>query len=246
MERGIEEIGFVEHAYQFVEAKHLLEPWVNEYASERTDDFVRLVLGLKAEGLPVKLGVETDFIRGREHTIETYLQAYPWDYIIGSVHWDFRADGAFPFDLPDVIWPEEQVEGIYSRYFDLVLEAASSGLFDTIGHIDVVKTAGQRPITSYAPLLEEVIRSIARNGICMELNSSGMRKPSGEMFPTDDALRFACQAGVPVTLGSDAHWSNDSGFMIKEALGKLASAGYTSVMRFSQRKPCSAPIRDIT
>ena len=241
---GIQEIGLVEHGHRFLEARHLLDiPWVDQYCTERTEHFVNLVLSLKAEGYPVRLGIEMDYLRGREEATRRYLQDYPWDFVIGSVHWDLEPGGtAFPFDHLEVTWPWEEVHSIYLRYFRLVDEAVSSGLFDILGHLDVVKAAGQRPSLPYDELLRNALERVRRAGMCLEFSSAGLRKPAGETYPPRWCLAVARNLGIPVVTASDAHYPSEAGFMVPDLASVLKEAGYTSITRWEGRMPSQSEL----
>jgi len=70
-ERGIDEIGFTEHIYYFEQTRGL---WDQQYMVERCahdlDRYVGAVTAAKERGLPVKLGLEVDYVAGRERMID--------------------------------------------------------------------------------------------------------------------------------------------------------------------------------
>ncbi len=45
--------------------------------------------------IDIRVGLEGDYIEGYEADIERIIQAYPWDYVIGSVHF-FWVNGTLP------------------------------------------------------------------------------------------------------------------------------------------------------
>lgn len=118
-ERGITNLGFSEHGYRFKQFKEILyNPWIERRQTEDVKEYVNLVLKAKKQGLPVKLGVELDFVPGKEKKIENFIQSYPWDYVIGSIHWIED----WGFDLPEMKekWDHEKVIDIYHRYFSII------------------------------------------------------------------------------------------------------------------------------
>ncbi|HEY8449261.1 MAG TPA: PHP domain-containing protein, partial [Bacillota bacterium] len=141
--RGIDEIGFTEHAYNFVEAAPLLNR--PQYVAERSsgfaiDDYVRLIDEAKRRGLPVKLGIEMDYIEERERDIAAFLAEYPWDFVIGSVHWI----GDWPFDIDPASWEGRDVATAYRDYFERAERAIRCRLFDVFAHPDLIKIFGHR------------------------------------------------------------------------------------------------------
>src|SRR3954467_11621592 len=87
-ERGVDEIGITEHVYYFRETRDF---WAVPYQLERSradlDPYCDSVLEAKRRGLPVKLGLEVDWVPERADELAQLLEPYPWDYLIGSVHW---------------------------------------------------------------------------------------------------------------------------------------------------------------
>src|SRR3954467_15857855 len=134
---GVDEIGFTEHVYYFKQTRTL---WTVPYQSERCvydlDAYVDAVAKARARGLPVKLGLEVDFVPGREDETRSLLAPYPWDYLLGSVHFlgELGVDGAEP-RLLDVVGVEEA----WRLYFETLGAAARSRLFDALSHPDLVK-----------------------------------------------------------------------------------------------------------
>src|SRR5262249_48886875 len=140
-EAGVDEIGFTEHVYYFTQTRAL---WTVPYQIERClydlDMYVGAVLQARERGLPVKLGLEVDYVRGRENETRELLAPYPWDYLLGSVHFidGFGVDGA-----PRLV-DEVGVEETWRRYFEVLALAARSGLFDSLSHPDLAKVFGDR------------------------------------------------------------------------------------------------------
>jgi histidinol-phosphatase (PHP family) len=233
-ERGLDEIGFTEHVYYFVQTRGL---WDQQYMLERCvhdlDRYVAAVMQAKERGLPVKLGLEVDYAAGREPELADLLAAYPWDYLLGSVHY---VDG-FPVDqepgLVEKLGPNEA----WRRYFVWLRNAARSGLFDSLAHPDLAKHHGPRPHPETVQWLhEETADAIEAAGVCIEVSSAGLYKPVGELYP-DPPLLEACQArGVPITLASDAHVPQNVGRDIDRAIGLARGAGYETVTVFDRRE----------
>src|SRR6185312_4356464 len=119
--------------------------WALEYQTERCvydlDAYVDAVVEAKRQGLPVKLGLEVDYLGGRQHELDAILSAYPWDYLLGSVHW---VDGLAIDALPG-IWELETVEYAWELYFTALAELARSGCVDVLAHPDLPKIFGHRP-----------------------------------------------------------------------------------------------------
>ena len=238
--RGVDEIGFTEHAYYFEQTRPL---WNEQYMLERCahdlDRYVGAVLEAKERGLPVKLGLEVDYITGRERETADVLAPYPWDFLLGSVHY---VDG-FPVDqepgLVEKLGPHEA----WRRYFVWLRNAARSGLFDTLAHPDLVKHHGARADAEAVQWLhEETADAIEAAGVCLEISSAGLHKPVGELYP-DRPLLEACRArNVPITLASDAHVPENVGRDLDRVVELARSAGYETLTVFEGRGRRQEPL----
>ena len=232
--RGVDEIGFTEHVYYFRETRSL---WTVPYHVERCaydlSDYVTAVEDAKAQGLPVKLGIEVDYVRGREEETHDLLAPYPWDFVLGSVHF---VDGLGIDGKPRLL-DEVGVDETWRRYFDELAAGARSGIFDSLAHPDVVKIWGVRPeAIEYGPLLN------ALDGVCLEVSTAGLRKPVGELYPDPELLRAAHARGAPITLASDAHVPSLVGEDFDQALELARSAGYSTVTVFEGRHGRQEPL----
>jgi histidinol-phosphatase (PHP family) len=226
---GIDEIGFTEHVYYFRRTRSL---WSVPYHIERCvyelEPYVEAVVGARDRGLPVKLGLEVDYVPGREEETRELLSPYPWDYLLGSIHY---IDGLGVDDEPRLL-DAVGVEETWRRYFDTLSAAARSGLFDSLSHPDLVKIFGMRPRSfDYG----EVSDAIAESGVAIEVSTAGLRKPVGELYPHPDFLAACRSRGVPVTMGSDAHVPALVGRDFDHARELLHSAGYETITIFDAR-----------
>ena len=232
--RGVDEIGFSEHVYYFRETRPL---WTVPYHVERCvydlEPYVEAVVEAKHRGLPVKLGIEVDYVRGLEEETRALLAPYPWDFVLGSVHF---VDGLGIDGRPRLL-DTVGVEETWRRYFEELAAAARSGLFDVLAHPDVVKIWGERPAAvDYSTLLA------ALDGVCLEVSSAGLRKPVGELYPDPALLRAAREQGVPITLASDAHVPRLVGEDFDRALALARDAGYDTVTVFDGRVGRQEPL----
>ncbi len=251
--RGLTEIGFSEHPHRFRECRAMypprgaVAPWVDAQCTERLETYVRLIEEARRAGLPVKMGVEWDFIPGYEAELERLLRMYPWDYAIGSVHWLPPQDGGgvwWGFDTPQQAgeWETRDVLQAYRRYFRLIVQAAETGFFDIIGHADVIKVFGYRPSADISDLYAAAAAAFARAGACAEINTAGWRKPVGEIYPARPLLDACHRAGVPTLINSDAHVPEDVGRDFDRAAAFAREAGYTHVATFAARKRTMVPL----
>jgi histidinol-phosphatase (PHP family) len=231
---GVDEIGMSEHVYYFRQTRDL---WHVPYHVERCvydiDAYVQAVLGAKQRGLPVKLGLEVDYEPGREQETRELLEQYPWDYLLGSVHF---IDGLGVDGEPRLL-DAVGVEEAWRRYFGLLGAAARSGLFDSLSHPDLVKIFGQRPGRGLIDeLYGEIADAVAESDVAIEVSTAGLRKPVGELYPDPELLAEFRSRGVRVTLASDAHMPALVGRDFGLARELLRSAGYDTITVFDRRQ----------
>lgn len=237
IERGIGEIGFSDHSPMPPGYDPNFRMTVEQYP-----EYVEKVMRARAAfpDTSIKLGLEADFHPGTEDFVYNVTNEFDFDYIIGSVHYI----GDWGFDNPDNIhrYRNDRMYETYEQYFDLVAGAARSGLFDIVGHIDVIKKFGHRPDRPYDDLLRRALEAVRAAGMAIEVNTSGLRVAAKEIYPSRRLLEIAHALGVPVTLGSDAHRPSHVGEDFDSAVALVKSVGYTQVMRYAQRRAQAAPL----
>lgn len=229
---GLEEIGFSDHA-PFV---HMRDPGVT-MGIEQLPDYYRMIEDVRKEfqgTLRIKVAIEADFIPGYEDKTKAILDDYPYDYVIGSVH--FIND--WGFDNPDEReqWNEQDVNQVYREYFDLLRQTAQSGMYDIMAHVDLVKKFGNRPTEDMTDEIRKTARVFKECGVAVEINTSGAYKPANEMYPALDHLKIYCEAGIPLTFGSDAHDPDHVGRDFDKAVDLARAAGFSEYILFKDRK----------
>jgi histidinol-phosphatase (PHP family) len=237
-ERGIDELGVSEHVHRFTQALDVwTHPWYRHWAVDDLDRYCEFV---RAE-TDLKLGIEMDFLPGREDRIANMLDGHEWDYVVGSVH--FLHDEAV--DLGEGRWAEFGVwrsgkpDEVWARYFETLGEAARTGLYDILAHPDLVKVWGQGapvPDGDLRRFYELAMDGIAESDVTIEVSTAGLRKPVGEIYPAGDFLAMCLEAGRPVALSSDAHLPQQVGFEYERAVQWLRAAGVEQVAVFNRRR----------
>ena len=256
--RGATEVGFVEHLYRCVESQAALGQWWKRDANPRLvaemegimareldmslDRYVEAILDAKGRGLPVKLGLEIDFEPGTEQRVMELIAPYPWDYLVGSVHWI----GAWWFMRPSgaAEYARRGVRRAFEEYFELTTALAQTGMVDSIGHVDVIKVAGLIPDGSLRHLWEPVVEATAASGMAVEISSQGLLRAVKEIYPAPAFLALFQAAGVPITLGSDAHAPDESAFGYDVIVQAARDAGYIDYLRFDRRQRLLTPLPD--
>ncbi len=232
---GLKEIGMSDHSpmpNDYDKAWRMDRSEMSGYLSE-----VECVREACKGQLDVRIGLEADFHPGTEHYVEEMIASYPWDYVIGSVHYI----GDWGFDNPDTIdiWQEWNVEDAYCAYFDLVTRSAESRMFDIIGHPDLIKKFGHRPPENSLRILdaeERMLQAVLASGAALEISSAGLRKPVGEIYPHERIVKRAAALGIPFAFGSDAHSPAEVGHGMDACLSMLSACGVQEIASFKARK----------
>ena len=223
---GLREIGFSDHVTFFDAA------WSAN--RQRLHEMVEAVAAVhqKSSAVTVKLGAEMDFIPGKEAQVAAMIENLPLDYVIGSVHF---MDG-WNFDTTPNDYAGKDFNKLYNDYFLLIQDAARSGLFDIIGHADLIKKFSVYPTFPMEDIYEKTATIFKQSGIVVEVNTSGLNKPCREIYPSHAFLKELKRQKVPVTLGSDAHTAEGVGQYFNHAVGLLKHVGYTHVVQFTKRR----------
>jgi len=240
-ERGIQELGVAEHIYRFHDALDVWDhPLWRQFAADDLDEYVAFV----REDTDLRLGIEADFIPGREDRMGALLERHRWDYVLGSVH--FVREHAVDMAGAHDIWGRgESPDRIWSRYFEWVARAALTGQFDIMAHPDLVKYWGggrPAPDRDLRFYYEPAIEAFAEAGVAVEVSTAGLRKPAGEIYPSRDFLEMALDAGLPLALSSDAHEPQNLGYEYERALELLDELGVKELCVFEGRTRRLEPI----
>jgi len=232
-EAGVAELGVSEHVYRFSQALDLWRhPFWEEQARDDLDAYCEFV-----RSTSLRLGIECDFVAGREDRTANLLDARDFDYVVGSVH--FIRGGAVDHEGWDVWDGEGDPDAVWRRYFETLAEAARSGLFDVLAHPDLVKVWGRaRPGPARDPRFyyEPAVEAIAETGIAVEVSTAGLRKPVGEIYPDPAFADMCVDAGAVFTLSSDAHVPEQVGYGYERALEFLDRLGIRQICVFEGRR----------
>lgn len=225
-------MGFSDHA-----------PLVSHRDSKITMDFDQLPTYLQMiekiqkqfhKEMTIKIALEADFIPGYEQKTKNIIEGYPYDYIIGSVH--FIRTWGFDDPAQRETWSSKDINQVYHDYYQLLRQSAQSGMFQIIGHCDLVKKFGHRATDNMFDEVRKTAKVFKDSGVAIEINTAGLRKPVKEMYPSLDCLKIYCQAGVPLTFGSDAHAPSEVGMDFNKAFELARTAGFKEYLIFKQRK----------
>lgn len=224
--KDLAEIGFTDHITLVPVdwcVKEIDYPVMKENLKSLCNDF--------SEDVQVRFGIEVDYFPNREEELRQIISYFPVDYVIGSVHFL----GNWNFDTDQSYYGKWSNDELYRMYFETVQMAAKSGLFDIIGHFDLIKKFQCWPENDQSHLYAQTLKIIKEANVVLELNTSGLDRPCTEFFPNRKILEMACKIGIPVTLGSDAHRPDQVARHFEEAIDMLKGVGYTKIVRFRNR-----------
>lgn len=233
--RGLAEYGISDHAPQQPEPFdnwRMLAEKLPEYY-----DWVDRARAHAGDRMEVIAGMECDWLPGNERWIEDLAGRYEWDYLIGSIHYLVGKGDMWDFDNPAWLgrWAETDVELAWEKYWEEYTVMARSGLFDFLGHPDLIKKFGYRPSGDLKRYYMPAIEAIAASDGAIELNMAGLDKPCEEAYPSMEFLKLACEAKIPITLSSDAHAPHEVGRNFEQGVALLREAGYDSTCLFRKR-----------
>jgi histidinol-phosphatase (PHP family) len=184
-------------------------------------------------GVAIRFGAELTFNTSWEADVRDHLARHHYDFTIGSVH-DWPGS-PYPRSLVRQWVAEGSLEEVMAPYLDQVRAAARSGLFDTIGHLDVVKRylypyVLPADLAARPELFEPVLRAMVESGTALEVNTSGLRHAVRETYPPAPIVeRFRELGGRKVTAGSDAHRSDWLAWGLDEGYRILAQADFAEL-----------------
>ena len=239
-ERGIEELGVAEHVHRFEQS---LEVWTHPWWRHWAHDDIHAYCEFVREHTDLKLGIEADFVQGREDRMANLLDGQDWDYVVGSVH--FLGDQALDMRGEHDIWRSNSPEKVWARYFETLGEAARSGLYDVLAHPDLVKvwgSASPAPEGDLRRFYEPAVEAIAETDVAIEVSTAGLRKPVGEIYPARGFLELCLEAGRPVALSSDAHRPDELGYEYDRAVEWLGDIGVREIAVFDRRERRLEPL----
>ncbi|AXX90672.1 histidinol phosphate phosphatase [Arcobacter suis] len=230
IELGIDEYGFADHAPMNYDPKYRMdisqkqqyEKWVLD-AKEKYKDKIKILLGY-----------EVDYLDG--YILDEIIKSKV-DYLIGSVHFLRNKSDMWGFDNPEFIgvYKSKDIDSIWIEYFDAIKSMAKTGLFDIVGHFDLIKVFKFLPKKDIRLIAKDALLEIKKSNMVLEINPAGLRKPINETYPSKQLLELAFEMQIDITFGSDAHSTDQVGFMYDKALLLATEVGYKKCISFENR-----------
>jgi histidinol-phosphatase (PHP family) len=233
LKKGLREIGFSDH----LNPVNSNQKWCMDH--KLLPEYFKTILKLRKQNpdIEVRIGLELDYIPNMLAETELIINSFPFDYIIGSVHYM----GEETVDLGPEFYVGKDIDLIYENYFNLVTEAASTGFYDIIGHPDLVRIHRYRPEGDISHLYSMLASAFEIHDVAFEVNTNGKNKPLRSFYPDMNYIRLFAEHGVPVCVNSDAHFPERIGQYFDEAYDLLQRAGYTEMAVFRNRERYMIP-----
>ncbi len=195
---------------------------------------VQCAAGEAAEGLVVRLGVEADYFPENVEALANVLASYPFDYVIGAVHF---VDG-FPIDANAENWErvsQNERDEIIRSYWVRIRQMAESRLFHIAAHLDLTKKFGFLPSVDMRDEICAALNAIAQSGMSVEVNTAGWYAECREVYPGPWILRGCLDRNIPVLITADAHDPTKLTRGFEEAYRLVRKVGYTEIASYAGR-----------
>jgi histidinol-phosphatase (PHP family) len=210
---------------------------------EKLPEYVERVLALQKSyrgRITIKLGIEADYFEGYETETKRLIDAYPFDYVLGAVH--FLGDWHFTSKQGLERYDSEDPLEAFPKYFVQLERMIDTGLFDIVAHADALRRGAFQPVRSMEREHRRIARLLKARGMAIEVNTAGVRRGLGSVYPDRGFLEACIAEGIPVTLGSDAHTPADVGRDYDAAFRLLQDMGIKEVALYDGRRLARKPL----
>ena len=242
----LEIMGFSEHSPRPAAYSYPTE--YRDHLTATFDQYIRSVqnLKLKNDGPRVLLGLEMDYFPAEEEFIRATLAKYPFEFVIGGLHFL----GTWGFDHSKEDWDplsEEEKRQYYREYYQTLIKLTKSGLMHIVAHPDLIKLFTINSFREWVQeresqnLIREMLSSLKENNMAMEISSAGLRKPCKEIYPGPILMEFAANLKVPISFASDAHHMGHVAHAFDKLERYAKDYGYTESAYFCDRAWHSKP-----
>ena len=233
---GITNICFTEH----MDLGHHMESFNRVPDFERIEKSILQLRNIYPE-INIGKGIEVEYIRDTAEQTAEILSGQNFDFVLLSTH---CVDGI------DCYLPESKRDRdkgtAYKRYletvFDSVMDDNLTEYYDCISHIGYIAKCNHYednvfPYQLFPELFDKILSEIIKRGKGIEVNTSGINR-AGHVLPHPSIIRrYRELGGRIITIGSDAHKSQNVGAYIKDAIDIITKAGFQEITLFKNREP---------
>ena len=222
-DHGFDEISFTEHG-------SLLPGRTEEFFQRYAD--CAMTLKEEISSPRINFGIELDYHPEKPAEAAAIIAKYPFDYVLGSVH---VHSSLYSKEIEGMTFDETADFAL-----NMILKAVNSGLFNTITHFDFYRILAKiddvhAPI-SHKDIILEIFRAMEQRGVCLEINSSSLRREINDLHPTPEILTWANDFNLKYTFGSDAHEAHLVGAGYDDVINALTESQRENLVTHHDRK----------
>jgi len=186
------------------------------YSDKQHEELIKLKEKYKNQ-IKILIGAEFDWIETRKEWVEKETKRRHYDIKIVSVHLIYLNRVYYTLNSRDANFGEtlklsgNDIKKFVKMYYKNVRDAANSGLFDVLGHFDLIKIFNKdsryfsQEDSWYKKEVIKTLKVVKKSGLKLDLNLSGFRYPCGEQFPSKWIIDDAQRMGIKFLIGTDAH-----------------------------------------
>ncbi len=247
IDRGLAGLTFTEH-YD----THPTEREDCVYSDDAYSATIRSLRDKYESDIRIGKGIEVCFQADHLDEIVAFLDNHTFDLVLVSVHW---CQGR-PIHVADV-WKDRDPSEVTRSYLTAVLEAMQScerlhrnrsRVFDVLAHMDFCKRYSKRfadriCVEEHPDIIDNILTCCLEADIVPEINTSTTRQGIGQSMPGPNVIKqYAALGGQAMSLGSDAHRSEDIGADFDAEVQNLRNAGINHTAVYQQREKLSLPL----
>lgn len=233
---GVTELCFTEH----MDLGHHMEMY------DRAPDFAGMEetisrLREKYPEINIGKGIEVGYIPETAEQTAEVLSGQNFDYVLLSTH----CVNGMDCGVPESKRGQDKLTA-YRRYLETVYESVTDDrlteYYDCVSHIGYIAKGlhyeeNSFPYEMFPELFDRILREIIKRGKGIEVNTSGIDRGSHVLPHPSIIRRYQELGGRIITIGSDAHKSQNVGAHIKEAVEIIKNAGFEEITLFKMREP---------
>lgn len=207
----------------------------------RPDDYFRDLKKFKHKyknDLEILIGVEIGMQPNLYRRYDEFINNYPFDFVIMSIH---SIDGKDIFNNSNSKYVDSSL--LIEKYYDQMLECVTNfNNYDTLGHIDFIdRYFNTQYVYDNSNIINDKISKILnlliQNNKGLEINSASLRYNLDFIHPKPSILNlYKKYGGEIVTFGSDSHICEYIGYEYKTAEKLLKNLGFKHIYFYKQRK----------
>lgn len=230
-EMDIDKLFLLEHSHRFIEFEEIYDSikkdsgygnyqkeWLEKKCTINIKDYQNFIISMKDRGFPIEVyfGLEVCYFPEKEKEIKQILSTFDYDFITGSIHW---IDG-WGFDHPTTkkSWRDKDIDNVYVRYYNLMIQLVKSKMFDVLAHPDSIKCFNYYSNKRLSQIYIDLAKTLVENNVKAEFNNGlYINYGHNELGTNRELLKILIDNGVEIVTASDAHRPEDVGKYIKEA-----------------------------